>query len=276
MAPQNQPKLRESDLYAPVKKLLERLGFNVKGEVGKADIVAVRQADKDGNVKDEADSGKNGEKDDPRDLVIVELKTSFSLTLFHQAIERQSVTDHVYIAVPRGKGRSFQKSLKNNISLCRRLGLGLITVRLKDAFTEIHLDPSPYSPRKSNKKRALLLRQFQKLQGDPNVGGLARRKITNEDGGTAIITAYRQDALTCLKYLSSNGAQKASIVAKETRVDNARQIMSDNHYGWFERVPDLGRGYYQISLIGQSALVDFKAVLHDIELGPDIRQASSP
>lgn len=263
MAPQIQPKPRESDLYAPVKKLLKGLGFDVKGEVGKADIVAVRTDDED-------ETGK------VNDLAIVELKTGFSLALFHQAIERQSITDYVYVAVPRGKGRAFQKSLKNNISLCRRLGLGLITVRLKDAFTEIHLDPSPYQPRKSDKKRALLLRQFQKLQGDPNVGGLARRKFTQENGGTTIMTAYRQDALTCLKFLSLNGVQKAFIVAKETRVENARQIMSDNHYGWFERVPDLGRGYYQITLTGQNALINFKAALDEIELGAITRQASSP
>ena len=36
---------REQDLYPPVKALLERQGYAVKGEVGAADIVAVRDGD---------------------------------------------------------------------------------------------------------------------------------------------------------------------------------------------------------------------------------------
>lgn len=33
---------REQDLYAPVKALLEAQGYEVKGEVGAADVVAIR------------------------------------------------------------------------------------------------------------------------------------------------------------------------------------------------------------------------------------------
>ena len=86
------------------------------------------------------------------DPLIVELKTGFSLSLFHQAIERQQVTDTVYIAVPRGTGKLFVKAVKNNKALCRRLGLGLMTVRMKDGFVEIHIDPAPYNPRQSKRK----------------------------------------------------------------------------------------------------------------------------
>ena len=70
--------------------MLEGQSYEVKGEIGAADVVAVR----------------GGEAP-----VIVELKTSFSLSLFHQAIARQAITDAVYIAVPRGAGRMFLKSL---------------------------------------------------------------------------------------------------------------------------------------------------------------------
>ena len=79
------PKIAETDLYQPVKTLLEGQGYEVKGEVAAADIVAIR-----------------GEEDP----IIVELKTAFSLTLFHQAIERQSLSDHIYIAVPRGTNKT--------------------------------------------------------------------------------------------------------------------------------------------------------------------------
>ena len=99
---------REQDLYPPIKALLERQGYTVKGEVGAADIVAVREGE---------------------EPVIVELKLRFSLALFHQAITRLKVTDQVYIGVSKPKGRSARRALKDNLALCRRLGLGLITVR---------------------------------------------------------------------------------------------------------------------------------------------------
>ena len=144
-------KPRETDLYGPVKALLESQGYTVKGEVGAADIVAM----KDG-------------LDEP---VIVELKTGFALSLFHQAIERMKLSDAVYVAVPRGTGMPFLRALKANTTLCRRLGLGLITVRLKDGHTQIHLDPAPYAPRQSRPRKARLLKEFARLEGDPNLGG---------------------------------------------------------------------------------------------------------
>lgn len=219
-------RILETDLYQPVKQFLKAQNYIVKGEIGSADIVAVR---------------------DQEPPVIVEMKTSFSLTLFHQATERQSITDSVYVAVPRGSGRAFLKSLQNNKRLCRRLGLGLLTVRLKDGFVEAHLDPAPYKPRQSSVKKQRLLREFNKRVGDPNLGG--KNKST-------IVTAYRQDALRCLKWLSRQGPTKASDVAKQTQVDRARTIMAADHYGWFERH---GRGIYAITPKGEAAVKEYAA-----------------
>ena len=216
--------IKETDLYQPVKTLLESQGYEVKAEIGAADVMAVR-----------------GDEEP----VIVELKTAFSLTLFHQAIERQAITDFVYIAVPRGTGKPFLKALKNNKSLCRRLGLGLITVRLKDGFAEIHLDPEPYKPRQSKVKQQRLLREFAKRVGDPNEGGSTK---------TTLMTAYRQDALKCLLHLHKQGATKASIVAKTVDVDRARNIMAHDHYGWFEKVE---KGIYSITPKGKTAIKDY-------------------
>ncbi|MBO6553612.1 MAG: hypothetical protein JJ926_12290 [Roseitalea sp.] len=214
-------RIRETELYAPIKRLLEGQGYEVKGEVGAADIVAVR-----------------GDEDP----VIVELKTAFSLSLFHQAIERQAMTDHVYVAVPRGEGRPFLKALKQNRKLCRRLGLGLITVRLADGLAEIHEDPAPYRPRPSRPKKARLLKEFARRVGDPNEGGMTRRTL---------MTAYRQDALRCARCLGENGPTKAAEVARLTGVRRARPIMYDDHYGWFERA---GTGVYTLSPKGLAAL----------------------
>ncbi len=212
--------MQETELYAPVKTFLEGQGYLVKSEVGAADVVACR-----------------GDEDP----LIVELKTGFSLSLVHQAIARQSMTDTVYLAVPRGKGRRFLTSLKQMKTLCRRLGLGLITVRMKDLHLEVHCDPAPYAPRKSKRRTTLLLREFAKREGDPNTGGATRQ---------GLVTAYRQDALRCASHLAASGPTKGSVVAKETGVEKATRLMSDNHYGWFQRIET---GIYDVTEKGRSA-----------------------
>lgn len=211
---------READLYPPIKAYLEGQGYTVKGEVGAADLVAVR-----------------GDEDP----VIVELKLRLNLTLYLQATTRLRMTDLVYIAVPKPKGR---KALRENMILCRRLGLGFLTVR-PDGTVEAQCDPGPYAPRQNKAKRAKLLREFHRLEGDPNDGGATRH---------GIVTAYRQDALRCAMYLAETGAEKGAIVAKATGVANATTLMRDNHYGWFEKVE---KGVYALTPQGRQGLIDW-------------------
>lgn len=224
-------KIQEADLYAPIKTLLEGQGYEVKGEIGSADIVAIR---------------------DGSDPLVVEMKTGFSLSLFHQAIDRQGVTDIVYLAVPLRSGKAFGMALRKNVNLCRRLGLGLMTVRTRDAFVEVLLDPAPYQPRKSKSRKTRLLREFARLVGDPNTGGSTR---------SGLVTAYRQDALRCLNCLNSDGPTKAAVVAKRTGVPTARRLMADNHYGWFEKV---AIGIYTISPKGRRAVAEFADAIASI------------
>ena len=213
-------RILETELYEPVKAFLENQGYEVKAEVGPADIVACRGDD---------------------DPVIVELKTGFTLSLFHQAVDRQGVTDSVYIAVARGSGRRFQAALKSNLKLARRLGPGLITVRLADQLGEVHTDPAPFTPRKAKPRKDRLLREFARRVGDPNTGGSTR---------VTLITAYRQDATRCAQYLQENGPSRGAEVAKATGVDRATRMMADDHYGWFERVE---RGIYSLTPKGAKA-----------------------
>lgn len=213
--------LRETDLYPPVKTFLEDQGYVVKAEVGAADVVALRGAEPP---------------------VVVELKLGFSLTLFHQCIARFKVTDDVYLAVARVPGKRFQKALKDNIALARRLGLGLITVRLSDHLVEVHCDPGAYAPRKSPKRQRQLLREFARRQGDPNDGGQTR---------AGLVTAYRQDALKLAVYLFEVGASKGADVASETGVSRATTMMRDDHYGWFEKVE---KGVYGLTPAGAEAV----------------------
>lgn len=74
-------KIKESDLYQPIKDYLDSLGYDTKGEVKDCDITAI----------------KDGE------LIVVELKKGFTIELLYQAIERQKIADSVYVAIPLPK-----------------------------------------------------------------------------------------------------------------------------------------------------------------------------
>ena len=61
---------KETDMYEPIKKKLEGLGYTVRAEVKDCDIVAV--------------------KDD--EMSVVEMKRSFNITVVYQAMNRRSIT----------------------------------------------------------------------------------------------------------------------------------------------------------------------------------------
>lgn len=220
--------MQETDLYPPVKTLLEGQGYVVKSEVGAADVVAVR----------------GGEPP-----VIVELKLTFSLALFHQAIARLAVSEDVYIAVAHKPGKRFQKAVKDNTKLARRLGLGLMIVRVADGLVTLACDPGPYASRKSKTRQTRLLREFAKRTGDPNEGGQTR---------VGLVTAYRQDALKLALYLFEIGASRGADVKCETGVEHATRMMRENHYGWFEKVD---KGVYGLTETGAAAVQEAGATL---------------
>lgn len=215
--------MAETDLYPPIKALFEAQGYVVKSEIGAADMVAVRGAEPP---------------------VIVELKERFSLALFHQAVARLSVSDAVYVAVAHRPGKPFARAVRANVALARRLGLGLMVVRLSDGLVTVQCDPGPYAPRKSPSRTQALLREFARRQGDPNTGGQVR---------AGLVTAYRQDALKLAIYLFEAGASKGADVAREAGVASATRIMRDNHYGWFERID---KGVYGLSPSGAAAVAE--------------------
>ena len=205
----------ETDLYLPVKRHLEAQGYTVKAEVKSCDVMALRG--------DEAP-------------VIVELKTGLTLQLLYQAVERLTVSEHVYIAIARPKRGVGSSALK----LCRRLGLGLIVVTASGSV-EVLADSVPYTPRTNTKKRGLLLKEFNARSGDPNIGGSTRKPL---------MTAYRQDALKCATHLSVHGATRIRDVREATKVDRAAGIFRDNVYGWFNRVE---RGVFALTDAGRVA-----------------------
>jgi hypothetical protein len=208
--------MRETDLYAPVKRHLELQGYTVKAEVKGCDVMALRG--------DEVP-------------VIVELKNAMSLQLLYQAADRLTLTPHVYIAIRRPKRGVTPSALK----LCRRIGLGLIIVTSAGSV-EVIADPVPYAPRLNTKKRGRLLKEFNARSGDPNTGGSTR---------TPLMTAYRQDAIKCAEHLDRNGPTRIKDVKAATKVDRASTLLRANVYGWFEKAE---RGVYGLTTTGRLAL----------------------
>ena len=205
----------ESDLYAPVKALLEGQGYSVKGEVRGCDVVAVR-----------------GE--DPP--VIVELKRAFGMALVLQGVRRLALSDAVYLAVG-----AWPKNLRDVKKLCRRLGLGLMIV--VQGRVDILLDPAPYKPRKDKRRLGRLLGEHVRRVGDPNRGGSSTK--------VPMMTAYRQEALRCAGLLARNGPMKVAALKVAAEAPKAALILRDDHYGWFERIE---RGIYGLTPQGRLGL----------------------
>ncbi|MEM7587922.1 MAG: DUF2161 family putative PD-(D/E)XK-type phosphodiesterase [Acidobacteriota bacterium] len=208
--------MKESDLYPPLKRLLESQGYEVKGEVQDCDVVAVR-----------------GEEAP----VVVELKLTLNLDVVLQAVERLALTSKVYLGVPK-RSSVLKRRRKPVLKLLRMLGLGLVTIdpSLNVGSVDIVLDPGEYKPRKSKHRRERLLGEFLRRVGDPNLGGTAKRR--------GIMTAYRQRALAIAQHLREQGPTKASRVAQSLGEPKARDILYRDVYGWFERP---SRGVYALS-----------------------------
>jgi len=205
----------ESDLYAPVKALLEGQGYCVKGEVRGCDVVAVRGSEPP---------------------VIVELKRTFGIGLVLQAVNRLALSDAVYLAVG-----AWPRNVRDVKKLCRRLGVGLmIVVRER---VDIVLDPAPYEPRKNARRVGRLLGEHARRVGDPNRGGSSTR--------VPLMTAYRQEALRCAGLLAKNGPMKVAALKLAAEAPKAAAILSQDHYGWFERVE---RGIYGLTPKGRAGL----------------------
>jgi hypothetical protein len=209
----------ETALYLPVKRFLEDLGYTVKGEIGRCDLVALKD-------------------DDPAVVVIGELKLSFNLELILQGVDRMSLGNEIWLAAPlsaRGKGRESDPRYRN---LCRRLGFGLLGVA-QSGRVDVLVSPAAPTPRKDPRRRSKLVEEHRRRQGDPVLGGSTRKPM---------MTAYRQQALACAAAMTVAPQRPCDL--KQSFPD-AQKILRRNVYGWFER---LERGVYALTETGRSAL----------------------
>jgi hypothetical protein len=217
----------ETALYLPVKKFLEARGFQVKGEICGCDLVALP-----------------AEQDDSPPIVIIgELKQRFTLELLLQGVDRMAAGDEIWLAVRNSsKSRKRADGRLNDArvrKLCRLLGFGLLAVSARGRV-DILAEPGPYRPRGNPRRRSRLLREHERRQGDPAVGGGTRQPI---------MTAYRQQALTVAQAILE--ATQAKPRELKAMVPDAPKILLHNVYGWFARVE---RGVYGLTEAGREAV----------------------
>lgn len=250
---------QETELYAPLKSFFERQGYDIKGEVRTCDLVGIRE-----------------DEDQP---LIVEMKKSFNLALLLQGVERLRLSPNVYLAVERVRDKkgAVNQRWGELSGLCRRLGLGLITVvfyKTKAPLVEVLAEPgeAPPQARSAVRRRERLLYEFRERSGDYNTGGSTRVKL---------VTAYREKALrvaAALQALEAEAAGAAGLTAeraplggapeaprgvtpaalrKRSGVPGAAAYLQKNYYAWFFRV---GRGRYTLTAAGTAALIEYAAI----------------
>ena len=214
--------LKETDLYEPIRKFLENEGYRVQAEVKHCDIAAI----KDGQT------------------IIIELKKNFSLKLVYQALDRQSLTDQVFVAIPRPTKGQATRSWKDMLKLLKRLELGLITVALDSPLqmVDVVLEPCDSLVRKNRKKQERLQAEIENRQVAENVGGMTRRKI---------MTAYREKSIELCCIIEQAGQISLKALREMGKDNKYSAILQSNVYQWFERIE---KGIYGLSLQGKEAL----------------------
>lgn len=212
---------KESDLYPPVCEYFISLGYDVQAEVKSCDLVAK----------------KDGE------TIVAELKTSFCLKLVYQAIERQSITDLVYIVIPRPKGAKGAQ-WNSMLKLMKRLDIGIITVALDSELKAVDIVsvPAGTAKPKSSTKRASFNKEVDSRNLHVNTGGVNKTKI---------LTAYREKSIYILCLAEAFGEISPAQINKILNEPYAGNIVSRNFYGWFKKI---SKGVYAISDEGYKIL----------------------
>ncbi|WP_068619963.1 DUF2161 family putative PD-(D/E)XK-type phosphodiesterase [Paenibacillus tuaregi] len=227
----------ETELYKPLKLFFEAQGYEVKSEVRHCDLVGFRPGEEF--------------------PLIVEMKKTFNLALLLQGMQRQKLSKEVYLAVEKNR----QKKGAHNqrwgeiTQLCRRLGLGLITVthyKTKKPFVEVLCTPegtAVYGQKPMKARLNRLANEFRERSGDYNVGGSRGQKL---------VTAYREKALRVAEVMArSSGPMAPREIRDQSGVGRAADILQRNYYGWFVRI---ARGRYSLTPEGAAALRTYEQV----------------
>jgi len=213
---------KEEDMHIPLKKYFEDLGYEIQSEVKDCDFVAQ----------------KNDE------LILIELKMKFCLKLIYQAMERQKISEDVYIAIPMPKGGSFKKAWHQMSNLIRSLSIGLITVNNKGEV-KIHSYPEEYNRRKNYNKKKIFLKELNSRQTNINKAGKKGK----------VMTVYREQSIIVAYALFENGEMKRKKLIEHLNFQKAGDILYQNHYDWFFRV---SKGIYDLTETGKEAILKYE------------------
>ena len=202
---------KETDMYEPIKNLLQSQGFIVRGEVKSCDIAALK-----GDT-----------------LWVVEMKLSANITLLYQAMERQTTANAVFIAIPQPKN-SRDKNFLALQKLLSKLELGLITVALDSPLKYAEIILFPNEKKRLNKKNAAIKNEALNRTVD-TAGGLTKEKIN---------TAYREKCIKAATMLEAFGTASPKILQAHGCEKDIANVLRANYFGWFENVE---RGTYAIT-----------------------------
>lgn len=212
---------------APVRSYLESHGYQVNAEVRGCDLTATK-----------------GE-----DLIVVELKTSPSMSLLVQAVDRQRVADSVYVAVP--EPRRTDKHWRGVLRVLRRLELGLLVVRSTAGSARAIrlLDPGPSQPRRDGRRRRAIITEVAARSVDLNTGG---------SSAVPLVTAYRERAVHLAHLLDRHGPSSPAQLRRLGASEQSGQVLYANHYGWFRRVQ---RGIYDLTDTGRTDIQQYSQLV---------------
>lgn len=221
--------IKEVEVSEPIEKYLEDLGYKVRSEVKGCDITAIKN----------------------EHFIVVECKTSLSLKLIYQCVDRQEFCENVYLALPILNGKVIPNR-KYLMKLLKRLELGLITVSFLKTKkrVDIVLDPKVYKKKRKLKHRNRVITEIHERSGNYNRGGSVGREL---------MTSYRERALEIAELLVQNGSMSTPQLKKLGTSPKTYTILYNNHYGWFFK--DEGHGKYGITEKGKSALQIYKEKL---------------
>lgn len=219
--------MRETELDPPVRAYLQSHGYEVHAEVRGCDLTASK-----------------GE-----DLIVVELKTSPSMGLLVQAVDRQRVADSVYVAVPEPKRTG--KPWRGVQRVLRRLELGLLVVRHSAGAARVVkvLDPGPYQMRRDGRRRRAIIQEMAARSADLNTGGSSR---------VPLMTAYRERAVHLAYLLNEHGPSSPGALRRLGASQRCGEVLYANHYGWFSRVE---RGVYDVTDVGRQGIAQYPQLL---------------
>lgn len=210
--------MQETNLFDPIKRLLESQGYHVKGEVVHTDVFGIKE----------------------QYTIAVELKNQISLKLIYQAIERTKVADFVYIAVPKQAIISHRKEMKYLKQLLTKLKIGLISVNQDEANFIIKIEENSSKKRTNHQKRRVM-KEFQERDNHINLGGTKGK----------IVTAYKEKVIKIAHMLRKMKSASPKKLMEHTGILETSRILQSNFDGWFEKVE---RGIYQLSKQGEIEL----------------------